>query len=303
VRERRAEKTPGIAGGVANGPRAREHDVKPDNRRGYRTSEVDSVTSPRSTHDIRGGSSNFFLPRRPPDSPHPRSHPWQATRARAGNAAFASAGIVRDGKIYPPPNAGNDDSPATASSGEPPFDRPHCNIGPEDACRETTLCSPSEDISTDVERVPGVACRTPPNRMRLDPREVLLPAGQVSEANDYLPPRRFFLANAPYKTIASFKFYPNHQAPPPPATAVLPENGPLSPRSIIRAFGSAKPPEWYRPKPRATERGRQVVAVDSLQYGAVQEQVLAVRYSLPRDRSGYLPRHRLETAKLVLDSR
>lgn len=213
---------------------------------------MDCATSARSTDNIRGGSRNFFLPRRPPDSPRAGSHPRQATHARAGGAAFASAGFVRDGKIYPRPNAGNDDSPATASSGEPPFGRPHYNIGPEDARRETTLRSPSGDISADVQRAPGVACRTPRNRMRLGPREVLLPAGQVSEASAYLPPRRFFLANAPYKTIRSFIFYPNHHEPPPPAIAVLPKKWPPSPRSIIRGFGSAKPSEWYRPKPRAT---------------------------------------------------
>jgi len=187
---------------------------------------VDSVTSSGSTDNIRDGSRNFFLPRRPPDSPRARSHPRQATHARAGDADFAYAGIVRDGKIYPPPNVGNDDSPATASSGEPPFGRPHCNIGPGDARHETMLRSPSGDISADVERAPGVACRTPPNRMKLGPREVLLPGGQVSEASYYFPPRRFFLANAPCKTITSFIFHHNHQAPPPPATAVLPKNGP-----------------------------------------------------------------------------
>jgi hypothetical protein len=176
---------------VANVLHAPVRDVKPVDKRGYRTSSADCAAPPRSTHSIRGEHRRFFSPHPPPDSPRAASNRSRVARSRAGVAAD----IARDGWLSPAAIGGNADSPATVSSDEPLAGRPHYNTAPTDEPDETTFRSPSRDTTAVAERVRSVAWHNQRNKLNMGPREVLLPAGQVSEASGHFPPRRLFLAN------------------------------------------------------------------------------------------------------------
>jgi len=172
---------------VANAPHALARDAKPDHITGYRTSAADFARTTQSTHNNRDESRRFFLAKRLPDSPRWASfHPPTG----AGDTFPSADGTAGGGKPCLVPTADNDDSLAIATNAEPQCDNRHCNTGPTDAVNETRPGNPSEDSDDDAGKLAWQQHR---NKLVAGPREVLLPAGQVSEESSNFPPRHFLL--------------------------------------------------------------------------------------------------------------
>jgi hypothetical protein len=210
---------------AANAPRADAHDVKPDGRCGYRTFSADCGASRRSTHSSRGGSRRFFSAAPPPDSPRARPPRTSGDLRPRGNAPV-DAGTAPGDTPSLAPTAGSVGSPATATSGEPLSGRIRCNSGPADALSGTRPRTPSRDTAVGAERGRTLASQNQQNKLDVDPREVMLPDGQVSEASFHFPPRRFFrgVRHGPQPT-SSHTSYPNQPSTASPQTAAATSDG------------------------------------------------------------------------------
>ena len=242
---RAAENAPLARSAVANVLRAAARDVKPADKRDYRTSSADCAHSSQNARNTPGASTEFFSRHPDPDSPR-TPHGERLDGIPAHGIAGVGAGIARGGTLSLAPTADNAGWPATATSDGPPVDSPRCNTEPADGRRESGLHNLSADIAAAAAWIPAVASRTVANKLKSGPREVLLPDGQVSEPSRHLTPRRFFLASVHY-----LNSYANQPVQPLPERT--PRRGPRPPRFTIRAIGPAKPRNWPHSKPRATQ--------------------------------------------------
>jgi hypothetical protein len=216
---------PPLVSVAANAPPAPAHDVKPGGRRGYRTSSADCEAPRRSTHNSQGGSKRFFSEAPPPDSPRARPPRTSGDLRPRGNAP-AAAGTVRGDTLSLAPTADSVGSPATATSGEPLSGRIRCNSGPADALSGTRPRTPSRDTAVGAEK-DTLASQNQQNKLDVDPREVMLPDGQVSEASFHFPPRRFFRGvRQDHQPTSSLTSYPNQPPIAPPQTSAAASDGP-----------------------------------------------------------------------------
>lgn len=142
-----------------------------------------------TTRSSLDGSRRFF--EGPPLGAGPRAARRAARQALALLPAVrAPAGdngnSARGGRSGPDPIFATVGLPANAASDKPPAGTPRCNSGPEDKAAEITARIPSADnggaSSSDKVLDPMRQVKHPER----DPRELLLPTGQVSEKSHSL---------------------------------------------------------------------------------------------------------------------